>query len=98
MQIALKLLVVCFAFALLGEARGDVEKDQSRIAAQLEALPFTTAEFTFYSLDPAGGLGYATNNEHVFHGFRILGKAEIKEAREKQTLFRAFSEGVRENQ
>src|SRR5437016_14182158 len=91
-------LLTAVAFALLASCtRDDFKQKQTRIAGEIEAMPIPKMQLFLYSLDPAGGLGYAVNTEQVFHGFSILGKAEVIAADDKTTLLRSFAEGVRKS-
>ena len=71
--------------------------DQAQVAADVGALPFAKGQLFLYSLDPKGGIGYAVNNDEVFHGFTILGRAEITDEKDKAALINGFAKGISEN-
>ena len=71
--------------------------DQARIATEIETRPLSKTQLFLYSLDPSGGIGDDVNTEQVFHGFTILGKAEITIEGDKAALLRAFAQGIRES-
>jgi len=50
-----------------------------------------------YSLDPKRGLSSAVNTEQVFHGFTILGKAEIAIEDDESAILKSFAQGIRES-
>ena len=74
-----------------------LKHDQAQVAADVDALPFTKGQLFLYSLDPKGGIGYAVNNDQVFHGFTILGKTQIMDETDKAALVRDFAKGIGEN-
>jgi len=72
-------------------------QDQARIAGEIETWPISKTQFFLYSLDPKGGLSSAVNTEQVFHGFTILGKAEVAIENDKSAILKSFVQGIREN-
>ncbi len=80
-----------------GITRDSIKQDQARIAGLIETWPISKTQFFLYSLDPSGGTNYGVNTERVFHGFTILGKAEIKIEDDPAALLKIFAQGVREN-
>jgi hypothetical protein len=80
-----------------GITKNSIKQDQTRIAGLIETWPVSKTQFFLYSLDPSGGTNYDVNTERVFHGFTILGKAEIKTEDDPTALLRTFAQGIREN-
>ena len=74
-----------------------LKHDQAQVAADVDALPAAKGQLFLYSLDPKGGIGYAVNNDQVFHGFTILGRAEITDEKDKVALVKGFAKGISEN-
>jgi hypothetical protein len=74
-----------------------LEKRQARIAAELESLPAARGRCVLFSLEPADRVRYVINNEKYFHGFSILGKADVDEAKDRNTLIATLANGVRES-
>ena len=70
-------------------------REEERHAADLEKLAGSASRIVLYSLDPTGGHGYATHNDRIFHGFEIIGRAEITDPAERGALVRALAESVR---
>jgi hypothetical protein len=82
-------------FASSVSANDDFPKRQARIAADLESLPVTEGQFVLYALDPTAGIGYDVNTDKIFHGFRILGKADVTATKDKNALLSSLASGVR---
>ncbi len=89
------LTMACSVMA--GDVGDKIKQEQARTAGQIEAWPVSKTQFFLYSLDPRGGIGYVVNTEQVFHGFTILGKAEVTTEDDKAALLKAFAQGVRES-
>ena len=69
--------------------------EESRVASELERLGDAASRVVLYSLEPTDRHGYATHNKRVFHGFGIIGRAEIRDSAERRALLRALAQGVR---
>jgi len=74
----------------------ELKERQARIPEEISALPVEQSPFLLYSLDPDGGMKDVVNSK-LFHGYRIHGKADIKNAEDKRTLIDAFVKGIRES-
>jgi hypothetical protein len=71
---------------------------QEPIAAALDKLADTPSKMVLYSLNWGNLPDYQdVYDEKMFHGFIILGKAEITDRKEQRTLLRALARGAREN-
>jgi hypothetical protein len=71
---------------------------QAPIAAAVEKLADAPSRMVLYSLHPGEPADYKDiYDDHLFHGFIILGKAGITDPSEQQALLRALARGVREN-
>jgi hypothetical protein len=89
---------VFVALLLLSLAACSKPTKQEPIAAALEKLADTPSKMVLYSLNWGNLPGYQDiYNDKMFHGFIILGKAEITDRNEQRALLRAFARGVREN-
>lgn len=66
--------------------------------AALEKLAAAPSKMVLYSLDP-GQLVHneAIQTQTVFHGYDILGRADITDVNEQRALIRALASGVRES-
>jgi hypothetical protein len=71
---------------------------KTRLAASITKLEDSPSKFVLYSLDP-GPLAHdeSIQTETIFHGYDILGRAEISDADERRALVRALARGAREN-
>ncbi len=72
---------------------------QPRVVAALEKLADTPSKMVLYSVHPGVTDDHDTDayNDHVFHGYIILGKAEIDDRAEQRSLLRALAQGASEN-
>jgi hypothetical protein len=70
-------------------------REEVRHASELEKLARTASRIMLYSLEPSARHGDATHNERVFHGFGIIGRAEITDPAERRALLQAIAESVR---
>lgn len=73
------------------------EKGQKTAALHIEALAETEGSLEILSLDPSSRHGYAVNNQEVFHGFGIIGKAVVENKADKEKLTLALSKAITEN-
>ena len=80
-----------------GDIRKSFEANQIRFAKRIENWPVATTTFFLYSLNPGGSTNYSVNTDRIFHGFSILGKAEIKPADDPAALLKTFAQGIRED-
>ena len=71
--------------------------ENARVAAAVDKLADAPSKVVLYSLDPTKLHDKSTHNDSVFHGFDILGRAEINDSGEQRALLRALARGVREN-
>jgi len=71
-----------------------VRESQQRAAGTLGAVPAERAQVTLYTLDPKLAASASITNEKVFHGFNILGKANIGSEVEKKALLDALASGI----
>jgi|SRR5438309_9023117 len=71
---------------------------KARLAAAITKLSDTPSKFVLYSLDP-GPLVHdeSIDTATVFHGYDILGRAEITDPDERRALVRALARGARES-
>jgi hypothetical protein len=71
-----------------------------QVAAAIEKIPASKVKLTLYSLDPHDARIFTRelpeSSDKVFHGYPILGKAEIIPEQEKQRLLGGLAKGVRE--
>jgi hypothetical protein len=72
-------------------------REESLVANELDQLASSASRVVLYSLDPAQRHDNAPHTNTIFHGFGILGRAEITDQQERQALLRALAEGVRNN-
>jgi hypothetical protein len=71
---------------------------QEPIARALDKLADTPSKMVLYSLNWGNLPDYHDiYDDKMFHGFIILGKAEITDRNEQRALLRALAHGVREN-
>ena len=76
----------------------EIVERQLAIASKVAALSAASGQMFLYSLDPKGVRGgHAVNTAQAFHGFKILGKAQIKEPENKRVLMAAFAKGISES-
>ena len=71
--------------------------EKARIGNAIEKLGNAPSKFVLYSLDPRKRHEESLHNQKVFHGFNILGRAQITDSSEQRALLRALAHGVREN-
>jgi len=71
--------------------------EKARVASAITKLD-SPSRFILYSLDP-GPLQHdeSIQSETVFHGYDILGRADILDADERRSLVRALARGARES-
>jgi hypothetical protein len=91
------LLLLAIASSVTASDVGDnVKQRQARIAEEIETWPISKTQLFLYSLDPSGGHSYAVNTEQVFHGFTIMGKAEVA-TNDEAALLKSFAQGISES-
>jgi hypothetical protein len=71
--------------------------EQNRIADSVQALLRPNSRVILYSLDPVVYEEPAPAGTEMFRGYRVLGRAEITEAGEREGLLKALSESARNN-
>jgi hypothetical protein len=76
-------------------ACGHREKQPSVVAA-LERLASAPSKMVLYSLEPYNQHDADLYTDTVFHGYDILGKAEISDRNEQQALLRALAQAASE--
>ena len=67
---------------------------QKALADSLRSLLRPESRVFLYAMDPRLPRGRARKGTEMFHGYRVLGRAEIKDAGEKQVLLDALAEGI----
>ena len=73
-------------------------RDQARVASAINGLADSPAKFVIYSLRPwPRPRDESGRPERVFHGYHVLGQAEISDAKERRRLAQALARGAREN-
>jgi len=70
---------------------------QSSIAASVQQLGDEASKFVLYSLKWGNDHDEKVNTDAIFHGYEILGSAEITDVAKKRALLRALAQGVRNN-
>jgi hypothetical protein len=95
------LFLLAIASSVMAGDVGDIIKQrlasQALIAEQIETWPISKTQFFLYTLDPRGGFGDDVNTKRVFHGFKILRKAQVTTEEDKAAILKAFALGVRES-
>lgn len=71
------------------------EVAENRVPDDIREILEKAESFELYSLNPRHS---KENPEKSFHGYPILGKTEVKEAKTRAKLVAAFERGVKENQ
>lgn len=72
-------------------------EEQAIVAGEVEKLLSGDGQVMIYSLDPENRRAPKDGDESFFHGFMILGKAEVKSSSERKLLAAALAEDIREN-
>jgi hypothetical protein len=70
---------------------------QAPVVAAVERLADAPSKMVLYSLNPGNNHDEDVHTDTVFHGFDILGKAEITDRNEQRALLRALARGASEN-
>jgi len=70
---------------------------QPQVVSALEKLADAPSKMVLYSLDPQDHHDGGLHTDTVFHGFGVLGKAEITDTNEQRALLRALARGASEN-
>ena len=70
---------------------------QPDVVAALEKLSDSPAKMVLYSLDPYSWDRRRPQSETDFHGYEILGRAEVTDPQEQRALLRALARGASEN-
>jgi len=70
---------------------------QAPVVAALEKLADAPSNMVLYSLNPESHHDGNLHTDTVFHGFDILGKADITDTSEQRALLRALARGASEN-
>ena len=70
---------------------------QPEVVAALEKLAESPAKMVLYSLDPYSWDRSRPPSETAFHGYEILGRAEVTDTQEQRALLRALARGASEN-
>jgi len=91
------LLLALACMLLLPTAQASFKNEQRDAARRIEALAETEGTLEILSLDPSSRHGYALNNQAVFHGFGILGRAVADDISEKRNLILALAKAITEN-
>ena len=85
------------AFGLIAAALLSACSRRSPQAAAVERLAVAPSKFVLYSLNPANLHAETIHTATIFHGFDILGHADITDTAEQRALLRALADGMREN-
>ena len=89
------LLVLVAASAFSQDQGSPVDPvAQKTLADSLRSLVRPDSRVFLYAMDPRLPRGRARKGTEMFHGYRVLGRAEIKDAAEKQALLDALGEGI----
>ena len=78
----------------LEELKRNLLRDNKTAAKNLRAVDVSKAQVILYSLNPKGNEDFQPNTSTVFHGFPILGQAEIIDARDKAAMLTALASGI----
>ena len=70
---------------------------QAPVVAALEKLADEPSQVVLYSLNPENHHDNDPYTDTVFHGYDILGKAEITDRSEQRALLQALAHGASEN-
>jgi hypothetical protein len=70
---------------------------QPQVVTALERLANAPSKMVLYSVNPEDHHDGGLHTDAVFHGFGILGKAEITDTNEQRALLRALARGASEN-
>jgi hypothetical protein len=81
---------VTLLFALLLVAC-EHRKKQPNVVAALEKLASAPSKMVLYSLEPYSQQEGDSYTDTLFHGYAILGKAEITDTSEQQALVRTLA-------
>src|ERR1700730_8321568 len=92
----LVMLLTASAFARENKPLVD-PVEQKRIADSLHSLLQPSSRVFLYSVNPPPYKDSAPSRTEMFHGYQVLGRAEITDTKEKQGLLDALCEGVRNN-
>ena len=97
-----KLLLVVLLAVLLGS--GPLPADDKKEPVDFERLPKEAKaildgaeKMELYSLDPAGGPLKKDAAKNGFHGWKVLGKTQLKEAKTRKSVMTAIHKGIPEN-
>jgi hypothetical protein len=71
--------------------------EQNRIADSLQVMLRPNSRVILYSLDPIVYEDPAPSGIEMFQGYRVLGRAEISDAGERDGLLKALAESARKN-
>ena len=67
---------------------------QKALADSFRSLLRPESRVFLYAMDPRLPRGRGRKRADLFHGYRVLGRAEIKDTDEKQALLDALAEGI----
>ena len=94
-------LVICIIFVFAGCTNQAFKQEQAHTADLIDKIPASKVQLFLYSLNPHherrfdGSL--PENSDQLFHGFPILGRAEMTSVQEKEKLLTAFAHGIRKS-
>jgi len=86
-------LVVATVAALLAGTALAAPKEENKVPDEVKAILDKADSFELYSLDP----NFLKDVKDGFHGFKVLGKTEVKEADTRKALVAATVKGAAEN-
>jgi hypothetical protein len=90
----MRALVVLLVLSLIACSK---HTKQPPVVAALGKPADAPSKMVLYSLNPANNHHEDLYTDTVFHGFDILGKAEIADRTEQRALLRALAHGASEN-
>ncbi len=93
------ILLSCLFLQPANSAQDDFKAGQASIADAIDKISVSKAKLFLYSLNPHDSRIFEgklpKSPDQVFHGFPILGLAQIVSTQEKTNLLGAFASGVR---
>jgi hypothetical protein len=87
--------VIAASVALSMAARSDAADKDNKLPDKAKAVLEKADSWELYSLDPAAKQDGSRNDG--FHGWKVLGKTEVKDAKVREQLLTALTKGIAES-
>jgi hypothetical protein len=92
------LAALLFGAAAVGQDKKDALADFQKLPKEAKEILDGAEKFELYSLDPAGGMLKKGEESGGFHGWKVLGKTEIKDAGTLKKVRTAIDKGIAEGE